>query len=182
MSFTLDDFKRSLPLLLVSCTPQAQQLDEHQNLLQWRAQLVGDVGEKALSRIDEADLAAQRGEAGYGENDAAREEQQSAREVGLRNSSRDEKTSYVWPEVHVECGPADEAKRGYAVQIGRPSIVRRLKKRPALIVDNRQNEQRVGWHSAGPLAAHLFRRRGNRWRWSRGSPRGSQPGSRPFLR
>src|SRR5205823_1731004 len=59
MSFTLDDFQGSLAHAFGPGSAGAEQLAEHQDLLERRPQLVVDVGQEALPRVDQSNLAAQ---------------------------------------------------------------------------------------------------------------------------
>src|ERR1700681_2358740 len=110
MGFNLDYLERSLALSLVACAAQSQQLHEHEDLLERRAQLVRYVGEKSLARLDQADLAAQGSEAGDGEYDARRQEKHRRGHVRRGDSPCHEVTGNLRPQRGPEDSPTNESQ------------------------------------------------------------------------
>src|SRR6188474_1815080 len=118
MGFALDDFERPIPLTFVTCSAKPEQLDEHQDLLKWGAQLVGNVRQKPLSRVHQAYLATQRREPGDGQYDAADEEHHRRGHSRAGDSTDDEELGYVGPQRDPERHPAYVHERRNTVEIG----------------------------------------------------------------
>src|SRR3954464_3019225 len=140
MRLGLDYLERSLTLGFGAGTSKSQQLNEHQNLLQRRAQLVGHVGQKSLARLHETNLAAQRCEAGDGEDDAPCQQEERRGNARLRNSAHDEVLRNVGSQRDPVERAADEWKLRASVIVGGRSVLRRLVDDVAIQVGDGERE------------------------------------------
>src|SRR5215210_908675 len=98
MRFTLDDLQRTIPFGFSTGSSQPKQLDEHEDLLKRRAQLVGNIRQKSLSRAYETKLAAEQGKAGDREHDTSGKQQQRCGDARLRNAAGDQILRHVRAE------------------------------------------------------------------------------------